>query len=64
LVLGRVTTRTFKRLAPQIHPTPESNTQPGHVHVVQGGNTHPTQVLLLTDTEANAGIVDTAAEED
>ncbi|MGW5067150.1 hypothetical protein ACWEQJ_13685 [Streptomyces cyaneofuscatus] len=63
VVLGRVTTRTSKRLAPQIHPTPEPNTQPGRVHVVQGSSTHPTQVLLLTDAEAAAGSVAAEAEE-
>ncbi|MDV9194663.1 hypothetical protein [Streptomyces sp. Wh19] len=60
-VLGRVTTRTFQHLAPEIHPTPEPNTHPGRVHVVQGWNAHPTQVLLLTDDEAAAGITATAA---
>ncbi|MBQ1116248.1 hypothetical protein [Streptomyces sp. C3-3] len=63
-VLGRVTTRTWKHLAPEIHPTPKPNTQPGHVHVVQGGNAHPTQVLLMTDTEAAEGIAATETEED
>ncbi|MEW1724733.1 hypothetical protein [Streptomyces sp. NPDC093109] len=64
VVLGRVTTPTWKRLAPQIHPTPEPNTQSGRVHVVQGWNAHPTQVLLLTDDEAAAGITATETEED
>ncbi|MFJ3713738.1 hypothetical protein [Streptomyces sp. NPDC090053] len=64
MVLGRVPTRTFTRLAPQIHPAPEPNLQPGHVHVVQGWNAHPTQVLLLTDDEAAAGIAATETEED
>ncbi|MEU0632288.1 hypothetical protein [Streptomyces sp. NPDC005989] len=62
-VLGRVTTRTWERLAPEIHPTPEPNTHPGRVHVVQGWNAHPTQVLFLTDDEA-AGIAATVTEED
>ncbi|MFS0696870.1 hypothetical protein [Streptomyces nitrosporeus] len=64
VVLGRVTTRTFKRLAPQFRPAPESSTQPGHVHVVQGSNIHPTQVLLLTETEAAAGITTTETDKD
>ncbi|MFG2569229.1 hypothetical protein ACGFR6_27850 [Streptomyces sp. NPDC048567] len=62
-VLGRVTTPTWQRLAPEIHPVPEPNTLPGRVHVVQGGNTHPTQMLLLTDTEAAEGIVVTGTNE-
>lgn len=60
-VMGRVTTRTWERLAPEIHPTPEPNTQPGHVHVVQGWNTQPTHVLLLTDDEAADWLAATAA---
>ncbi|WP_030592958.1 hypothetical protein [Streptomyces anulatus] len=63
-VLGRVTTRTWQHLAPEIHPTPEPNTHPGHVHVVQGGNAHPTQALLLTDTEAADRVAATGTEED
>ncbi|MFF4179440.1 hypothetical protein [Streptomyces sp. NPDC001750] len=63
-VLGRVTTRTWEHLAPQIHPTPEPNTQPGRVHVVQGWDVHPTQALLLTDDEAAAGITATETTED
>ncbi|MFH8873204.1 hypothetical protein [Streptomyces griseus] len=63
-VLGRVTTRTWQHLAPHIHPTPQPSTHPGHVHVVQGGNAHPTQVLLLTDAEAAAGICTTETDKD
>ncbi|WP_163010567.1 hypothetical protein [Streptomyces dangxiongensis] len=36
LVLGRVTTHTWDRLAPHIDTAPQGNTQPGRVHVVQG----------------------------
>ncbi len=64
VVLGRVTPRTWERLAPQFRPAPEPNTQPGHVHVVQGWDIQPTQVLLLTDGEAAAGISATETEED
>ncbi|MEU3221489.1 hypothetical protein [Streptomyces sp. NPDC006971] len=52
VVLGRVTTRTWGGLAPQLHPAPKSSTHPGRVHVVQDATAHPTQVLLMTDTEA------------
>ncbi|MFJ2102859.1 hypothetical protein ACIOHR_37525 [Streptomyces anulatus] len=62
--LGRVTTRTWQHLAPRIHPTPQPSAHPGHVHVVQGGNAHPTQVLLLTDDEAAAGITTTETDMD
>lgn len=61
VVLGRVTTRTWGRLAPQIHPAPKSSTRPGRVHVVQGTTAHPTQVLLMTDTEAADWAAATAA---
>ncbi|MEH0517343.1 FtsK/SpoIIIE domain-containing protein [Streptomyces sp. B21-079] len=62
VVLGRVTTRTWDRLAPQIHPAPKSSTRPGRVHVVQGATAHPAQVLLMTDTEAADWAAATAAE--
>ncbi|MCL3998113.1 hypothetical protein [Streptomyces lavenduligriseus] len=63
LVLGRVTTGTWKRLAPHIDTIPKGNTHPGRVHVVQGLTAHPTQVLLMTDAEAAAWVTTTAAEE-
>ncbi|MFK0231116.1 hypothetical protein ACIQUL_35725 [Streptomyces sp. NPDC090303] len=62
VVLGRATTRTWSRLAPQIHPAPKSSPHPGRVHVVQGTTAHPTQVLLMTDTEAADWAAATAAE--
>jgi hypothetical protein len=52
VVLRRVTTRTWDRLAPQTHPASKSSTHPGRVHIVQDAAAHPTQVLLMTDTEA------------
>ncbi|MFD9053260.1 hypothetical protein [Streptomyces zaomyceticus] len=61
VVLGRVTTRTWSRLAPQIHPAPKSSTRPGRLHVVQGTTAHPIQVLLLTDAEATDWAAATAA---
>ncbi|WP_405681845.1 hypothetical protein [Streptomyces sp. NBC_00057] len=63
VVLGRVTTRTWDRLASQVDTIPKSPTRPGRVHVVQGWTAHPTQVLLLTDGEATAWGAATAAEE-
>jgi DNA segregation ATPase FtsK/SpoIIIE and related proteins len=62
VVLGRVTTRTWGRLAPQIRPAPKGSTRPGRVHVVQGATAHPMQVLLMTDTEAADWAAATAAE--
>lgn len=62
LVLGRVTTGTWDRLAPHIDTVPKGNTHPGRVHVVQDLTVHPTQVLLMTDAEAAAWVTATAAE--
>ncbi|MFF3420425.1 hypothetical protein ACFYW9_38060 [Streptomyces sp. NPDC002698] len=58
-----MTTRTWNQLAPHIASTPKGNTHPGRVHVIQGWNTHHTQVLLLTDVEAAAWVAATAAGE-
>lgn len=63
VVLGRVTTRTWERLAPHIDTTVKPSPCPGRVHVVQGLTAHPTQVLLLTDAEAAAWVTSTAAAE-
>ncbi|MFD3334629.1 hypothetical protein ACFWV1_18515 [Streptomyces sp. NPDC058700] len=62
VILGRVTPRSWSRLAPQINPAPKSCNRPGRVHVVQGATAHPTQVLLMTDTEAADWAAATAAE--
>jgi competence protein CoiA len=43
-------------------PASKGNTHPGRVHVIQGWNTHHTQVLLLTHDEAAAWVAATAAE--
>lgn len=61
MILVRVTTRGWAQLTPQIHPVPKSSRHPGRFHVVQGITAHPTQVLLMTDTEAPGGLATTAA---
>jgi hypothetical protein len=63
LVLGRVTTGTWKRLAPHLGTVPKGKTHPGRVHVVQGTTAHPTQVLFMSDAEAAAGAAGTAGEQ-
>jgi len=63
MVLGRVSTSTYNRLAPQIGTAPKSSTHPGRFHVVQGLTAHQTQVLLLTEAEAAAWVAATAAGE-
>ncbi|MBK3523923.1 MULTISPECIES: hypothetical protein [Streptomyces] len=51
LVLGRVTTGTWKRLAPHVDTVPKGNTHPGRVHVVQQGNVHEAHVVWMTDAD-------------
>ncbi|MFF0754602.1 FtsK/SpoIIIE domain-containing protein [Streptomyces sp. NPDC004267] len=58
VVLGRVTTRTWDRLAPQVGTAAEKSTHPGRAYVVQGLTVHPTQVVLMTDAEAAAWAAD------
>ncbi|MCX5207629.1 hypothetical protein OG897_40270 [Streptomyces sp. NBC_00237] len=54
VLLGRATTRTWSTVAPQIATAPKASTLPGRFHAVQGSTAHPTQVLLLSETEAAA----------
>ncbi|MGW7469291.1 hypothetical protein ACWGJT_32650 [Streptomyces xantholiticus] len=63
VVLGRVPTRTWDRLAPQVGTAPKSSAHPGNVHVVQRFTAHQTQVLLLTHAEAAAWVAARAAGE-
>ncbi|WP_053673050.1 hypothetical protein [Streptomyces sp. NRRL B-1140] len=52
VILARVSTGIWQRLAPIDDPTPKTSAHPGRVHVVQDGDAHPTQALLMTDAEA------------
>ncbi|MFD3533398.1 FtsK/SpoIIIE domain-containing protein [Streptomyces sp. NPDC058664] len=54
VLLGRVTTRTWSQAAPQVTTVPKASTHPGRFHTVQGSAAHPTQVLLMSETEAAA----------
>ncbi|MFF5393354.1 hypothetical protein ACFY5H_34480 [Streptomyces sp. NPDC013012] len=54
IVLGRVTARTWTRLAPHINDVPKTSSHPGCDHAVQGISARPVQVLYLTHTEAAA----------
>ncbi|MFI5945524.1 hypothetical protein ACIBCB_35505 [Streptomyces uncialis] len=63
VVLGRVTSRAWSRLAPHIHPAPKSSPLPGRVHVVQHSTARPVQALLMTEAEAAAWATATPAEE-
>jgi hypothetical protein len=53
----------WRRLAPIIDPAPKSSPLPGRVHIVQEGDAHPAQVLLMTDAEAADWLTATAAGE-
>ncbi|MFD9283641.1 hypothetical protein ACFWD7_41445 [Streptomyces mirabilis] len=63
VILARVSTGMWRRLAPIVDPAPKSSPLPGRVHVVQEGDAHPAQVLLMTDTEAADWLTTTAAGE-
>ncbi|MFB7918141.1 hypothetical protein [Streptomyces sp. NPDC056061] len=54
MLLGRVTTRTWSQAAPQVATVPKGSTHPGRFHTVQRSTAHPTQVLLMSETEAAA----------
>ncbi|MFD3666340.1 helicase HerA domain-containing protein [Streptomyces sp. NPDC058659] len=54
VLLGRVTARTWSQAAPQVATVPKGSTHPGRFHTVQRSTAHPTQVLLLSETEAAA----------
>lgn len=63
VILARVGTHTWQRLAPIAGPAPKPSTHPGRVHVVQDGTAHQTQALLLTDAEAADWLTTTATGE-
>jgi hypothetical protein len=63
VILARVGTNTWQRLAPIAGPAPKPSVHPGRVHVVQDGTAHQTQALLLTDAEAADWLTATAAGE-
>jgi hypothetical protein len=63
VLLGRVTTRTWSQAAPQVATVPKTSTHPGRFHTVQRSTAHPTQVLLMSETEAAAWAAATQTEE-
>lgn len=63
VLLGRVTTRTWSQAAPQVATVPKASTHPGRFHTVQRSTAHPTQVLLMSETEAAAWANATQTEE-
>ncbi|MEU3787452.1 hypothetical protein [Streptomyces sp900129855] len=63
VILARVGTHTWQRLAPIAGPAPKNSAHPGRVHVVRDGTAHQTQALILTDIEAADWLTATAAGE-
>jgi hypothetical protein len=63
VILARVSAGTWQRLAPIVDPAPKSSPLPGRVHVVQDGDAHPAQAVLMTDAEAADWLTTTAAGE-
>ncbi|MFG2630019.1 hypothetical protein [Streptomyces sp. NPDC048473] len=63
VLLGRVTARTWSQAAPQVSTVPKASTHPGRFHTVQRSTAHPTQVLLMSETEAAAWANATQTEE-
>ncbi|MFE1408581.1 hypothetical protein ACFW5D_34340 [Streptomyces sp. NPDC058770] len=55
--------RTWNQAAPQVAPVPKASTHPGRFHTVQHSTAHPTQVLLMSETEAAAWAAATQTEE-
>ncbi|MYY09992.1 hypothetical protein GT204_14000 [Streptomyces sp. SID4919] len=52
VILSRVTTDTWRRLAPIAVPAPKQNRHPGRFHVIQHDSTvHETQAIVMTDAE-------------
>ncbi|MDL5206371.1 hypothetical protein [Streptomyces sp. ALI-76-A] len=62
-ILARASAGTWQRLAPKADPAPKSSPLPGRVHVVQDGDTHPAQAVLMTDAEVADWLTATAAGE-
>ncbi|RPK23180.1 hypothetical protein EES37_38210 [Streptomyces sp. ADI91-18] len=51
VILSRFSADTWRRLAPMAGPAPKQSTHPGRFHVVQQGDTHETQAVLMTDAD-------------
>ncbi|MFI1928417.1 hypothetical protein [Streptomyces sp. NPDC020377] len=60
---AQVSAGMWQRLAPIVDPAPKSSPLPGRVHVVQDGDAHPAQVLLMTGAEAADWLTTTTAGE-
>ncbi|WP_331763996.1 helicase HerA domain-containing protein [Streptomyces cyaneofuscatus] len=62
VLLGRVAPRTWSQAAPQIATVPKASTHPGRFHTVQRSTAHPTQVLLMSETDAAVWAATTRTE--
>lgn len=58
VILARVTTTTWQRLAPLTGPAPKPNRLTGRGHVIQDGEAHETQAIWMTDADVVTWLTD------
>ncbi|MFB7918047.1 hypothetical protein [Streptomyces sp. NPDC056061] len=58
VILARVTTTTWQRLAPLAGPAPKSSRHRGRGHVIQHGEVHETQTIWMTDADVVTWLTD------
>ncbi|MER6774393.1 hypothetical protein ABT389_32205 [Streptomyces bacillaris] len=58
VILARVTTTTWQRLAPLAGPAPKPNRLPGRSHVIQEDEAHETQAIWMTDADVVTWLTD------
>jgi hypothetical protein len=64
VILARFTADTWRRLAPIAGPAPKQRRSPqGRFHVVQQGDTHETQAIWMTHTDAVTWLTDPEGHE-
>ncbi|MFJ4767515.1 hypothetical protein ACIP88_00135 [Streptomyces uncialis] len=51
VILSRFTASTWRCVAPLAGPAPKQTRRPGRGHVIQQGDTHETQAIVMTDAE-------------
>ncbi|MFK0182544.1 hypothetical protein ACIQVR_42090 [Streptomyces xanthochromogenes] len=58
IVLARITTGTWQRLAPLAGPAPKQSPRAGRGHVIQQGEVHETQTIWMTDADVVSWLTD------
>ncbi|MFD8731154.1 hypothetical protein [Streptomyces sp. NPDC059611] len=51
MILSRFSADTLQLLAPMAGPAPNQSKNPGRFHVIQQGDVHETQALLMSDAD-------------